>query len=178
MIMKKIFLFFALVLTLAACAPSLPEPTGPFELTSPAFTHEGKIPVAHSCDGINTSPPLAWTNAPSDTKSYVLIMDDPDAGEPWVHWVIFNIPSTTTSLEAAISTRAEFEDGTLQGRSSMYTRGYHGPCPPSGAHRYFFKLYALDTVLDLSGDANKQDLLVAMEGHILANTELMATYGK
>ncbi len=175
--MKKTVLFLVFALILTACSPSLPEPTGPFTLSSPAFTNEGAFPVESSCDGGETSPALAWTNAPVDTKSFALIMDDQDAMD-FVHWVIFNIPASATGLDAGLSLDAELEDGSLQGRNSTYVWGYLGPCPPmfGGAHRYVFTLYALDTMLDLESSAIKKDLLAAMEGHILAETELMGSF--
>ena len=176
--MKKTVLFFVFVLILTACSPSLPEPTGPFTVSSPAFTHEGTIPVENSCDGASTSPALAWTNAPVDTKSYALVMDDQDAMD-FVHWVIFNIPASATGLGAGLPLDTELEDGSLQGRNSTYVWGYLAPCPPmfGGDHRYVFTLYALDTMLDLESSAIKKDLLAAMEGHILAETELMGVFG-
>src|SRR5688572_5765812 len=175
--MKKTVLFFVFILILTACSPSLPEPTGPFEISSPAFTHEGTIPADYSCDGAGTSPALAWTNAPADTRSYALIMDDQDAMD-FVHWVIFNIPASATGLAAGLPLDAELEDGSLQGRNSTYVWGYLGPCPPmfGGAHRYVFTLYALDTMLELESSAIKKDLLAAMEGHILAETELTGIF--
>jgi Raf kinase inhibitor-like YbhB/YbcL family protein len=175
--MKKTVLLFVLILILTACSPSLPEPTGPFTLSSLAFTHEGTIPADYSCDGAGTSPALAWTNAPADTKSFALIMDDQDAMD-FVHWVIFNIPASATGLNAGLSLDAELEDGSLQGRNSTYVWGYLGPCPPmfGGAHRYLFTLYALDSMLELDKSAIKKDLLAAMEGHILAETELIGSF--
>jgi Raf kinase inhibitor-like YbhB/YbcL family protein len=175
--MKKIVLFPVLILILTACSPSLPEPTGPFAISSPAFTHEGTIPVDFSCDGADTSPQLTWTNAPVDTKSYALLMDDHDAMD-FSHWVIFNIPATATGLDAGLPEDGELEDGSLQGRNSTYVHGYLGPCPPAfgGPHRYAFTLYALDTTLELDDLAIRKDLLAAMEGHILAQTELVGIF--
>jgi Raf kinase inhibitor-like YbhB/YbcL family protein len=175
--MKKTVLFLVLILILTACSPSLPEPTGPFTLSSPAFTHEGTIPPEYSCDGAGTSPQLTWTNAPTDTKSYALIMDDQDA-MGFSHWVIFNIPSIATGLDAALSTDAELADGSLQGRNSTYVRGYLGPCPPmfGGPHRYAFTLYALDTMLELDSLTIQKDLVAAMEGHILAEAQLIGSF--
>lgn len=144
-------------------------------LTSPAFTQGQPIPVKFSCKGADVSPALAWTEPPAGTQSFVLIMDDPDAPVgTWVHWVLFNIPSTTRSLPEA----ATFSDGSVQGVTSARSTGYHGPCPPSGTHRYFFKLYALDIPLDLSSSADKKSVLAAMEGHVLAQAELMGTFSK
>src|SRR5690349_20079674 len=121
--MKKIVLFLVFILILTACAPSLPEPTGPFAISSPAFANEGTIPVDYSCDGADTSPQLTWTNAPVETKSYALLMDDRDAMD-FSHWVIFNIPATATGLDASLPEDGELKDGSLQGRNSTYVHGY------------------------------------------------------
>jgi len=149
------------------------------QLTSSAFSAGQAIPVKYSCKGNNISPALAWSNAPANTKSFALIVDDPDAPSGiWVHWVAFNIPATVTSLPEAVPTGAQLANGGLQGKNSSSHMGYDGPCPPSGLHRYFFKLYALDAVLNLSSDANKSQLLQAMQGHVLAQGELMGTFSK
>ena len=148
-----------------------------FKITSPAFANGGAIPSDFSCDGRDVSPALSWTEPPTGTQSFALIMDDPDAPMgTWVHWVIFNIPASTRDLTEGTPTDPQLSDRSLQGKTSAGSTGYHGPCPPSGTHRYFFKLYALDTVLSLSTKADKKDLLAAMEGHILANAELMGTF--
>lgn len=148
-----------------------------FEITSPAFANAEQIPADYSCKGRNISPALIWSEPPAATQSFALIMDDPDAPMgTWVHWVLFNIPASTRDLKEGTSTDPQLSDGSLQGKTSAGSNGYHGPCPPSGIHRYFFKLYALDTMLDLSSNADKKDLLAAMEGHILANAELMGTF--
>jgi hypothetical protein len=147
------------------------------KIESPAFVHEGLIPLKYSCDGLNISPPLKWSGAPEGTKSFALIADDPDApAGTWVHWVIFNIPDTVYELKENIPLRQQLADGSVQGNNSSRKIGYSGPCPPSGTHRYYFKLYALDTMLDLSAGATKSQLLDAMEGHILAQCELMGKY--
>lgn len=148
-----------------------------FEITSPAFANAEAIPADYSCKGRNISPTLTWSEPPDAAQSFALIMDDPDAPMgTWVHWVIFNIPASTRDLKESTPTNPQISDGSLQGKTSAGSNGYHGPCPPSGTHRYFFKLYALDTMLDLSSNADKKDLLAAMEGHILANAELMGTF--
>lgn len=148
-----------------------------FELTSPAFTSGGAIPRQYTCDGKNISPPLQWNDPPSDTQSFALIADDPDAPMgTWVHWVFFNLPASTRALPEAVPPEAELSDESRHGRNSWRRLGYGGPCPPSGTHRYFFKLYALDTVLTLSAGASKEQLLQAMKGHILMQTELMGVY--
>lgn len=149
----------------------------PLELSSSAFAHEAPIPVKYSCDGENISPPLAWSDPPEGTMSFALINDDPDAPVgTWIHWVLYNIPGNTRALGEAIPAQAELADRSLHGENSWGRFDYGGPCPPSGTHRYFFKLYALDTILDLGAGADKEILLATMEGHILAEAELMGTY--
>lgn len=148
-------------------------------LTSNAFASGQNIPSKYSCVGREISPDLAWTGAPAATKSFALIVDDPDAPMgTWVHWLVYNIPATTHNLPEAVSAGAQLRDGGLQGKNSSGKLGYNGPCPPSGTHRYFFKLYALDTVLNLSSGASKDQLLKAMDGHILAQGELAGTFSK
>jgi Raf kinase inhibitor-like YbhB/YbcL family protein len=192
--MKK-FLFCSFVLSLAACTAQATPASMPtsvaasitavstevsvvqFELSSSAFENGEAIPPDFSCDGKDTSPTLMWTEPPAGTQSFALIMDDPDAPMgTWVHWVLYNIPASTRELGEAISADPKLEDGSVQGYTSAKTTGYHGPCPPFGTHRYFFKLYALDTMLTLSEKAGKNDVLSAMDGHILANAELMGTF--
>ena len=149
----------------------------PFELTSTAFAAGERIPGKYTCDGEDISPPLQWSNAPGDTQSFALIADDPDAPiGTWVHWVLYNLPGETRALPQAVPPDADLPDGSRHGKSSWGRLSYGGPCPPGGTHRYFFKLYALDTVLDLPAGASKEQLLQAMEGHILAQTELMGLY--
>lgn len=148
-------------------------------LTSTAFSHGQSIPSVYTCEGKDISPPLAWSEPPSGTKSFALISDDPDAPMgTWVHWVAYNIPPKTRQLSEAFPTAAALKDGTLQGTTDFGRTGYGGPCPPSGTHRYFFKLYALGTILDLQPGATKTQLEAAMQGHILAQAELMGTYKK
>jgi Raf kinase inhibitor-like YbhB/YbcL family protein len=182
--MRNLTLFF-LALTLSSCgskpafSTETQEANMTLSLSSSAFTAGASIPVQYSCKGRDVSPPLAWTNSPANTKSFALIMDDPDAPMgTWVHWVLFNIPSGTNSLPEAVAPGGQRPDGSLQGRNSSGNSGYNGPCPPSGTHRYFFKLYALDALLDLSSGADKGRLSKAMEGHILAQGELMGTFSK
>jgi len=149
----------------------------PFELTSTAFASGELIPRKYTCDGEDISPPLQWNNPPRDTQSFALIADDPDAPRgTWVHWVLYNLPAETRALPEAVSPDAELPDGSRHGKNSWRRLGYGGPCPPSGTHRYFFKLYALDTMLNLAAGANKKQLLRAMEGHILAQAEVMGLY--
>jgi Raf kinase inhibitor-like YbhB/YbcL family protein len=147
-------------------------------LISPAFTAGLPIPSDYSCKGRDISPALSWTEPPANTQSFALIMDDPDAPiGTWVHWVIYNISAAARELPEAVPTDPQLVDGSQQGTTSARSTGYHGPCPPSGTHRYFFKLYALDTVLSLES-ADKEKLLQAMEGHILAQADLMGTFSK
>lgn len=135
------------------------------------------IPRVYTCDGEDRSVPLAWTEPPAGTQSFALIADDPDApAGTWVHWVLYNIPAHTRALLEGLGPLASLPDGSLHGKNSWRKLGYGGPCPPRGTHRYFFKLYALDIQLALQPGATKDDVLKAMEGHILAQTELMGTY--
>lgn len=150
-----------------------------FEFTSPAFEAGALIPRENTCRGSDVSPELRWDDPPAGTQSFALIVDDPDAPSgSFVHWVIFNIPGSARGLPAALPRDGKLSDGSVQGRMSSNSLGYHGPCPPSGTHRYFFKLYALDSLLDLSSDANAEDLRQAMDGHIVARTELMGIFRK
>jgi Raf kinase inhibitor-like YbhB/YbcL family protein len=145
---------------------------GSFQLSSPVFAGGGSIPAVHTCDGRDTSPPLAISGVPAEAQSLVLIMDDPDAPVgTWVHWVIWNIPPRTSELR-----EDEIPEGSSQGRNSWQRTGYGGPCPPSGSHRYFFRLYALHSTLTLPASAGKGEVERAMQGHILAETELMGIY--
>jgi Raf kinase inhibitor-like YbhB/YbcL family protein len=144
-----------------------------FQLTSSAFGYGERIPSQYTCKGRNISPPLEWNDPPHGTESFVLIMDDPDAPRgTWVHWVLLNLSATMRDL----SERARLPADSQEGWNSWGRPGYGGPCPPSGTHHYFFKLYALDTRLKLPPYPTKAQLLQAMEGHILAQTELMGTY--
>ena len=153
--------------------------SGDFAITSSAFKEGGMIPKQYSGEGQNFSPPLKWSSAPAQTKSLALIVDDPDApAGTWVHWVIFNIPPTTTELQEKVPTKDSLADGALQGKNSSGEIGYDGPYPPGGTHRYYFKLYALDTMLNLSPGITKSDLLKAMEGHIVVQAQLMGRYSR
>lgn len=155
----------------------------PLGLTSPAFPHQGDIPRRHTCEGADMSPPLSWSDAPTGTKSLALIVDDPDAPDPkaprmtWVHWVLYNLPAEARALPEGVR-RDALPPGTREGRNDWKRTGYGGPCPPIGRHRYFHKLYALDTVLPDLGAPTKSDLERAMEGHVLARAELVGTYKK
>jgi Raf kinase inhibitor-like YbhB/YbcL family protein len=163
-----------------ASDPTLSEaiPTGEtamsIELSSSVFTEGERIPVEYTCNGKNISPPLAWKNLPANTQSLALIVDDPDApAGTWVHWVLYNLPASAEGLAAG-------SDGLgIQGQNSSRKSGYSGPCPPAGKpHRYFFKLYALDTSLPLDPGASKAELEKAMQGHILGQGQLMGTFSR
>jgi len=150
----------------------------PFELSS-AFVNGGPIPRKYTCDGEDISPPLQWSDAPVDTQNFALIADDPDAPiSPWTHWLLYNLPSESRALPEAVPPDAELPDGSRHGKNSWGRLGYGGPCPPRGTHRYFFKLYALDTVLELRPAASKEVLLQAMGGHILAQAWLTGLYSR
>ena len=141
------------------------------KLTSPAFTHNSQIPSEFTCDGADSSPPLTINDVPKNTKSLALIMDDPDAPVGvWDHWTAFNIPQSTTQIAKGTEPRG------IAGKNSWGRTGYGGPCPPSGTHRYFFKLYALDTELNLPQGSTKKDLERAMQGRIIAQAQLIGTY--
>ena len=152
-------------------------------LTSTAFQHEGEIPAQYTCEGDDISPALSWTNVPSGAASLALVMDDPDAPDPkaptmtWVHWVLYNIPVSATGLPEKVDPR-DLPSGTLEGLNDWKRTGWGGPCPPKGRHRYFFKLYALDIVLPDLKQPTKSKLESAMDGHIVAKTELIGTYEK
>jgi len=149
-------------------------------LKSPAFTQGTKIPSKYTCEGEDVSPPLSWDDVPEGTKSFALIMDDPDAPRgTWVHWVIYNIPVNVRELQEGVSTDPVLTTRAKQGMNDFRKTGYGGPCPPPGPeHRYFFKLYALKIELALSEKATKADVEDAMNGNILAETELMGKFGR
>jgi len=147
------------------------------KITSTAFEEEGMIPEKYTCDGIDVSPPLTWTSIPDGTKILALICDDPDAPMgTWVHWVLFNLPANIIEMPENIPPERELENGAKQGMNDFRKIGYGGPCPPGGTHRYYFKLFALDTELNLEAGATKSQLLEAMEGHILGEGQLMGRY--
>jgi Raf kinase inhibitor-like YbhB/YbcL family protein len=151
-------------------------------LTSSAFNTSAPIPSLYTCEGKNISPPLAWQGAPVGTRSLALILDDPDAPDPkapkrvWVHWLLYNIPPGATGL-AENADKSGLPAGTVRGVTDSEKAAYGGPCPPIGRHRYFHRLYALDTTLDLA-QATKAELEAAMKGHVLAQAELIGTYQK
>jgi len=150
------------------------------QLTSPAFAEGTAIPVKYTADGQDVSPPLAWSGVPEGAKSIALICDDPDAPRrTWVHWVLYGLPATVTELPEGVPTTETTPQGAKQGTNSWPRMGYGGPSPPPGKpHRYVFKVYALDIVPDLAPGAKKEGLLRAMEGHILAEGQLMGMYGR
>lgn len=147
------------------------------KVTSPAFEHKGMIPSKYTADGADMSPPIRWQGVPDGTNSIAIICDDPDAPMgTWVHWLVWNIPPETAGLDEDVRPDAVLKNRICQGTTDFGRIGYGGPAPPSGTHRYFFKVYALDTMLDLAADSVKQELEIAMEGHILSKGELVGTY--
>jgi len=155
----------------------------PLTLSSTAFAPDGAIPPRFTCEGKDLSPPLAWSDAPQGTRSFVLIVDDPDAPDPaapqmtWVHWVLYDIAPTATGLPEAVAPSA-LPAGTREGLNGFGRTGYGGPCPPTGRHRYFFKLYALDITLPALQRPTKAAVEHAMRGHVLAEATLIGTYAK
>lgn len=151
------------------------------QLTSTAFEDHGEIPQQYTCDGADVSPPLAWDGLPDATQSLALLVDDPDAPDPaapkmvWVHWVLYNIPPDAAGLGEEVESEG-LPAGTLEGRNDWDRTGYGGPCPPIGRHRYFHKLYALDTVLPDLEEPTKAELMLALDGHVLDAVELVGTY--
>jgi len=153
------------------------------QLASPSFASMASIPTKYTCEGADWSPPLSWTGVPRSAKSLVLIVDDPDAPDPaaprmtWVHWVVYNLSPSTTSLPESQSGKS-LPRGAQTGLNDWKKSNYGGPCPPVGRHRYFFKLYALDVVLADLGHPSKQDVEKAMQGHVVGSAELVGTYEK
>lgn len=152
-----------------------------FTLTSPVFADNAEIPVLYTCEGEDISPPLRWTGVPPEAKSLVLIVDDPDAPDPahpkmtWVHWVLYNLPADLTGLAEGIS---RLPGTSVTGVNSWNRHNYGGPCPPIGRHRYFFKLHALDRLLDHLLPGSVEQVEAAMRGHVLAAAQIMGTYQK
>lgn len=182
--MKRILFFcFVLVSMLSSCTTDEPtmEADMSLELKSDAFASGQSIPAKYACTGKNISPALTWNEPPAGTQSFALIMDDPDApGGTWVHWMLFNIPADTRGLQEDLPLTGKNVDpnAIYVGKNSWGDTGYGGPCPPSGTHRYYFRLYALDGTLSLLPGATKQELLREMKDHVLAQGELMGTFSK
>jgi len=148
-----------------------------FRIYSPDFQEGSSIPSKFTCDGSDISPTLQWEDPPINTKSFTLIIHDPDApAGDWTHWVLYNIPSDKQYLVESFPSEINLPDGMRQGRNSWHQTKYGGPCPPSGTHRYFFTLYALDTFLELEGGADRQEVLAAIQSHILAQAQMISTY--
>lgn len=149
-----------------------------FRLASTSFAHGESIPVRHTCDGEDRSPPLAWTDVPVETRAFALVCDDPDAPRgTWVHWLLYQLPAEAAELGPGVPSQPELPSGARQGINDAGDVGYGGPCPPPGKpHRYFFRLYALDVALNLPPGVNRADLDAAMNGHVLAEATLMGTY--
>ena len=147
------------------------------KVTSSAFVDSNMIPAKYTCQGQDISPPLKWEAVPEGTISIALICDDPDAPMgTWDHWLLFNIPASESEIQEGVPAQAELTNGARHGKNSWRRKDYGGPCPPGGTHRYFFKFYALDTLLDLESGVSKQELMKAMQGHILAQAELMGKF--
>lgn len=172
------------LVALAACAlaaAGTDETEKTMQITSPAFESGSDIPKKHTCEGEDVSPPLAWSDAPPGTKSFALVVDDPDAPDPaapktvWAHWVLYDIPADSTSLREAVTAK-NLPPGAREGLNDWKKPGYRGPCPPVGRHRYVHKLYALDVILPDLERPTKARLEKAMEGHVLAHAELIGGY--
>jgi hypothetical protein len=147
------------------------------KVISAVFKDGEMIPKKHTCDGEEVSPPISWSGVPKSTESIALISDDPDApGRVWVHWVIFNIPPVSSGLPEGVPAQEILPDGSRQGINDSHQIGYGSPCPPSGTHRYYFKIYALDSMMDIKSGATKNDLLKAMKDHVLAEGQIMGRY--
>ncbi len=171
---------FLLLLSLLGFNNESEDKTMSLSISSAAFSEGTRIPVQYTCEGKDISPPLSWNDVPEGTKSFVLICDDPDAPMgTWDHWLIYNIPGDSAGLAEGIQTDESLTDGSKHGLNSWKNTNYGGPCPPPGnPHRYFFKLYALDTMLSLTGEVNKNSLENAMQKHILAEAQLMGTFSR
>ncbi len=149
-------------------------------LTTSAFRQGGPIGRDHSCDGQDLSPPLSWEGPPGGTGSFALVCEDPDApAGTWVHWVIYNVPASTRQLPRGVEKTRKLPDGSMQGKNDFGRHGYGGPCPPPGKpHRYYFRLYALDSLLEVSPGLSRRELQQAMEGHVLGQAGLYGTYAR
>lgn len=178
--MRRRLKFVICALAFFCVAPVLPLAAQSFSIASSAFSPDQTIPKKFTCRGEDVSPQLSWEGAPSGTKSFALIVDDPDApAGTWVHWVLFNIPANVMALPEGVEKKEQVANHAIQGKNDFRKIGYGGPCPPAGkAHRYFLKLYALDSVLSLKAGATKAELESAMKGHILSQAQLVGRYGR
>ena len=185
----RVFLILMLLVLISGCIASEPDEEtlikedvnmDVISVSSDVFENGGMLSSEYTCDGSDVSPGLFWNTVPAGTQSIALIVDDPDApGGTWVHWVIYNIPADSTGLTTAVPKNKSLDDGSLQGKNDFGKIGYNGPCPPPGKpHRYFFKVYALDTTLSLTSGATKSQVEAAMSGHILAQGEMIGKYGR
>jgi len=181
-VLVRLTLTILMGVSLVVCTSTAPSPStiteAAISLTSKSFTDGSTIPVKYTCRGENVSPPLIWEGVPSVSKSLVLIMDDPDAPvKDFTHWVVFNLPPDSLELPEGIPGDERLSNGALQGNNGAMQIGYFGPCPPPGGpHHYNFVMYALDTILDLDAGASKQQVLSAMEGHIIGRGQLVGIY--
>ncbi|MBD3296927.1 MAG: YbhB/YbcL family Raf kinase inhibitor-like protein [Candidatus Omnitrophica bacterium] len=175
--MKKVRCFFSVLFVFLLF--SSPEACA-LSVESSAFSDGERIPDRYTCRGEDISPELSWDGVPENTESFILVVDDPDAPlGTWIHWVVYNIPGSERSLKENVPKTMQLDNGTLQGINSFRWIGYGGPCPPPGpAHRYMFKLYALDTVLELRPGSSKGDVMRAAQGHVLSQATLMGTYSR
>ena len=190
--MKMRFTVVGFLLLLIGCASPAPPAQRPLanvnpsqnressiQVTSTAIKEGQPIPRPYTCDGVNISPPLEWNGTPKSAKTIAIIADDPDAPSgTWVHWVVYNLPAENIGLVENLPATEDLKAGGLQGMNDFKKIGYGGPCPPSGTHRYFFKVYAIDSELPLKAGATKADVEKAMQGHIVAQGQLMGTYSR
>ena len=187
-IMSHVVLAFTLLGCTSQPQPVAQQPTpadkpsdnnGGIKLTSSAFKEGQPIPATYTCKGVNISPPLEWSGVPKTARTIAIIADDPDAPSgTWVHWVLYNLPADNIGLVENLPATESLKAGGFQGKNDFGKIGYGGPCPPSGTHRYFFKIYALDAELPLKAGATKAEVEKAMEGHIVAQGQLIGTYGR
>lgn len=181
---RRLCLFAVPIVLLCSCQGnrkpnSVARGVKKMEITSTSFKEGGDIPKQYTCDGADISPPLAWNGYPAGTKSFAIICDDPDAPRgTWVHWVLYDLPPGASYLPERAPADKTLANGARQGANDFGKIGYGGPCPPGGTHRYFFKVYALDTMLDLPPGATKPDVEKAMRTHVLAQGQLMGHYSR
>jgi Raf kinase inhibitor-like YbhB/YbcL family protein len=183
--MERLACLLLAIVALGACAPaarnsSIGEASMAFALRSQAFQPGTTIPRQHTCDGADQSPALTWSDAPAETKSLALIVEDPDAPSgTFTHWVLFNVPPEPAQIPPGVSHQTILDNGARQGRNDFRRVGYGGPCPPRGpAHHYFFRLYALDAPLDVTPGATASEVRAAARGHTVGEAELMGVYGR